>query len=418
MKLKQNVSIEKFKNGISIIGEYLPGFHSLIFGFYVKIGSDYESEKLNGISHFTEHLIFKGTEKRDASQISKLIEQYGGMADAYTARDHTSFYFHSIPDNFEKIFNIFSEMLFQSSIPPREFEKEKNVIIEEIKAEQDDPEELAFENLNRIVFDGSPLSNTILGKEEIIRSISREDILDFIHKNYTEKNSFYSYVGPLSFTKIKRIVEKTDCLKGETKESKNNLKIKENYGKKIYVYKKSLQQFHVTMGVKTSGYYSEERYPLSLLSGIIGIGMSSRLFKKLREEKGLVYTVYSFTDLFESAGMSGVYFACSSENYRKTMDLIKNEFDKIQKYGIDYDELLKVKNQILTNIVMGYDSLSGRMGFNSKSYLYKKRMISMENIIRKYNRVNIDDIKIIAKKYFNFEKFNISIVGNLKDFKI
>lgn len=418
MKLKQNVSVEKLKNGISIIGEYIPSFHSLIFGFYVKIGSDYENEKLNGISHFTEHLIFKGTKKRNASEISRLIEQYGGMVNAYTARDHTSFYFHSIPDNFEKIFNIFSEMLFQSSIPKSEFEKEKNVIIEEIKAAQDDPEDLAFENLNRIIFAGSPLSQTILGEEKVIKSISREDVLDFIYKNYIEKNSFYSYVGPLSFSKIKRIVEKTDCLKGETKESNNNLKIKENYGKKIYVYKKSLQQFHVAIGVKTSDYYSEERYPLALLSAIVGVGMSSRLFKKLREEKGLVYNVYSFTDLFKSAGMSGIYFACSPENYRKTMDSIKDEFEKIQKNGIEHYELLKVKNQILTNIVMGYDSLSGRMGFNSKSFLYKKRMISMENIIRKYNRVNTDDIKVIARKYFNFEKFNISIVGNLKDFKI
>ncbi|MEJ5306801.1 MAG: pitrilysin family protein [candidate division WOR-3 bacterium] len=417
MDLKQNISTEKLENGISFIGEQIKIFHSLIFGYYVRVGSDYESERLNGISHLTEHLIFKGTKKRKADEISRLIEHYGGTINAYTARDHTSFYFKCLPDNFKRILPIFQEMLFEPLIPEDELEKEKNVVIEEIRSAEDDPEDLVFENLNRIVFKGSPFEKTILGSEEIIKSITRNDVLNFIEKNYIGENSFYSYVGPLTTKNIKESIDKKYFRDGEIVE-KNNIKVKDNFSQKIYVYKNSLQQFHVALGFKTQNYYSDERFPLTILSAILGIGMSSRLFKKLREEKGLVYTVYSFVDIFKEAGMSGIYFVCSPDNYKKTMEIIEKEMSNIIIHGVEKDEMEKVKNQILANVVMSYDSLSGRMGFNAKSFLYKKGIDSVNSVIKKFKSVSSDDIKEIAKKYFKFDKLNISIVGNKKNFKI
>ncbi|MEO0288507.1 MAG: pitrilysin family protein [candidate division WOR-3 bacterium] len=417
MDLKQNISTEKLENGVSFIGEQIKIFHSLIFGYYVRVGSDYENERLNGISHLTEHLIFKGTKRRKADEISRLIEHYGGTINAYTARDHTSFYFKCLPDNFNRILPIFQEMLFEPLIPEDELEKEKNVVIEEIRSAEDDPEDLVFENLNRIVFKGSPFEKTILGSEDIIKSITRNDVLNFIEKNYISDNSFYSYVGPLTTKNIRESIDKKYFRDGEILQ-KNDIKIKDNFSQKIYVYKNSLQQFHVALGFKTQNYYSDERFPLTILSAILGIGMSSRLFKKLREEKGLVYTVYSFVDIFKESGMSGIYFVCSPDNYRKTMGIIEKEMSSIIRYGVEKDEMEKVKNQILANVVMSYDSLSGRMGFNAKSFLYKKRIESVNSVIKKFKNVSSDDIKDIAKKYFKFDKLNISIVGNKKNFKI
>ncbi|MEO0233845.1 MAG: pitrilysin family protein [candidate division WOR-3 bacterium] len=417
MDLKQNISTEKLENGVSFIGEQIKIFHSLIFGYYVRVGSDYENERLNGISHLTEHLIFKGTKKRKADEISRLIEHYGGTINAYTARDHTSFYFKCLPDNFKRILPIFQEMLFEPLITEDELEKEKNVVIEEIRSAEDDPEDLVFENLNRIVFKGSPFEKTILGSEKIIKSITRNDVLNFIEKNYVNDNSFYSYVGPLTTKNIKESIDKKYFRNGESVKN-DNIKIKDNFSQKIYVYKNSLQQFHVALGFKTQNYYSDERFPLTILSAILGIGMSSRLFKKLREEKGLVYTVYSFVDIFKESGMSGIYFVCSPDNYRKTMGIIENEMSNIIRYGVEKDEMEKVKNQILANVVMSYDSLSGRMGFNAKSFLYKKRIESVNSVIKKFKNVCSEDIKEIAKKYFKFDKLNISIVGNKKNFKI
>jgi len=418
MDLKQNVSIEKLENGVNFVGEQIRIFHSLIFGYYVRVGSDYESERLNGISHLTEHLFFKGTKKRKSDEISRIIEHYGGSVNAYTSRDHTTFYFKCLPDNFKKILPIFQEMIFDPLIPEEELEKEKNVVIEEIRSAEDDPEDLVFENLNRIIFKGSPFEKTILGSEEIIKSITRKDVIDFIQKNYVCNNSFYSYVGPLKISKVKDLIDNKFFRKGEVNSKIFDQKVKDNFSQKIYVYKNSLQQFHVALGFKTQNYSSDERYPLTILSAILGIGMSSRLFKKLREEMGLVYTVYSFIDIFKEAGMGGVYFVCSPDNFRKTMGLIEKEMTDIIKNGVKKDEMEKVKNQILANVVMSYDSLSGRMGFNSKSFLYKKRIQSVNSVIKKFKNVSSDDIKEVAKKYLKFNRLNISIVGNKKDFKI
>lgn len=417
MKTKQKIAKTLLKNGSILTGEDIEYLHSFIFGIYVKTGSDYESFKLNGISHMVEHLLFKGTKSRNAKEIAVEIESLGGIMNAYTARDHTCFYVKSLPEQFGRIFKIVQEMIYSPSIPADELEKEKNVIIEEIKSANDDPEDLAFQNLNSIVFNNTAMQKSILGTEESVKSISRKDLLKYINDYYINQNMFYTYAGPVEFEYVKRVL--SDGLQRTGNSIRHgNIDMTENYGAFQYDYKKSLQQFHVAMGVKSGNAVAEDRHVLMLLISLLGTGMSSRLFRILREDYGLVYSIYSFIESFKESGMTGIYFACDGKNINKTLKVIEKELKNIIKNGVFEDELLKVKNQILTNLTMNYDSLSGRMGFLARSVLYDDKIVTIDELIRAFDAVTPENIRKTAKDYFDFSKFNISIVGNSKGFKI
>lgn len=408
----------RLDSGSLLATEEIPHFNSSIFGIYVRIGSDYEPAELNGISHMTEHLMFKGTKSMDAKEIALKIEKLGGIINAYTARDHTCYYFKSLPENFIPIFNIFRSMIYESTIPPDELRKEKSVILEEIKSAEDDPEDLVFQNLNTIVFNGTPYAKTILGTEKSVAGVTRKNLQNFIENEYTDRNMFLVHCGKINGDALKHIRKSITGRPSPAKTARQKVLLKEIKGAYDYSYKQSLSQFHIAMGIQSSDYSSDDRYALLLLSYIIGTGMSSRLFRILREDRGFVYTVYSFTETFMESGMFGIYFACDERNISKAMKVIKREMRKIVKEGILKDELEKVKNQIVSQLIINYDTMSGRMGFTARNILYNDKVNSISKLLEKISTVGPDEISAAAEKYLDYDAYNVAAVGYKKAYKL
>lgn len=413
----QRIKTSRLKSGSMLIGEEIKYLHSVIFGIYVKTGSDNEPVSQNGISHFVEHILFKGTKKRSAERLAQDIENLGGIMNAYTARDHTCFYVKSMPRNFKKIYSLFQEMIYEPLLSSEQILKEKNVIAEEIRSAYDDPEDLAFQNLNQIIFRGSPLEKSILGTEESVNSISRKSLKEYIEKQYVNSNMFYAFAGPMAFDEASVILNDGKRREGKKPaETSNSVPLIKGAYK--YEYKESLQQYHAVLGARTGNFVSEDRYALMMLTSILGAGMSSRLFRILREKHGLVYTVYSFTEFFRESGTAGIYFACSEKNISKTMGIIEKELAKIRREGVTKGEMEKVKNQLLTNLAMSYDSLSGRMSLLARSLLYGDKTVLFDEILSSFERVTPDELREAARKYFEFSSLNASVVGSRKGFTL
>ncbi|MDD3803985.1 MAG: pitrilysin family protein [bacterium] len=416
-EIPQKISKKLLGSDSMLIGEEIRNLHSFIFGIYVKTGSDNEPVSQNGISHLVEHILFKGTKKRSAEQMALDIENLGGVMNAYTARDHTCFYVKSMPKNFKSIFSLFQEMIYEPLLSSEQLEKEKNVITEEIKSAYDDPEDLAFQNLNSIMFKGSPFEKTILGTEESVKSIDRKKLKKYIDEHYVNEKMFYAFAGPVDFKTAFSVFNDGQARKGNLKKE-DVLKAPTIKGQFRYEFKESLQQFHIAMGATSGSFTSEDRYALMMLTSILGAGMSSRLFRILREKNGLVYTVYSFTEFFKESGVAGLYCACNEKNLSKTMKIIKSQFDDIRRNGVSDEEMEKVKNQLLTNLAMSYDSLSGRMSLLARSILYNDDVILFDDLLSRFERVTKEEIREAAEKYFDYKSFNVSVVGSRKDFKL
>ncbi len=415
--MKQKIKISNLRNGSLLISEEMPHLNSSIMGIYVRMGSDFEPSNLNGISHLVEHMLFKGTKNRNAKDIAREIESLGGIFNAYTSRDHTCYYFKALPRVMKRIYDIFEDIVFNSVIPEDELIKEKRVILEELKASYDDPQDLIFQNLNALIFKDTQYAKTILGTKESIEGIQRNNVLKFMNEYYTNENVFFAYAGPQSHSEIKKLIEVKNDYRN-TKKIKHLKRIKNNNALKKYIYKSSLSQLHVAMGIKTVKYDSNDRYPLLLLTSILGTGMSSRLFIKLREDHGYVYSVFTFLESFWDSGMLGVYFASDLNNYSKTKSLIEREFNDIKKGNITEKEIEKVKTQIISSSMISFDTMSGRIGLLARSVLYKNRIMRLNEVIKNIKSITKEDIIDCANKYLHMEDFNIVAIGNKKTMRL
>lgn len=413
MTVKQRIKGSVLNGGALLVTEEIPHLNSSIMGIYVKMGSDYEPLALNGISHLVEHMVFKGTEKRNAIQLSLDLENLGAIVNAYTSRDHTCFYFKSIPDKSAEIFDIFQNMVFSPLIAEDDLKKEKLVILEELKSAMDDPQDVVFQELNSIIFEGTEYAKPILGTHQSLASIKRDSVISFMNDYYGNSNVFIAYAGPLSHREVLSFAD-IDNFRNKARRIKKSKRICAQESVKKYIYKASLSQFHVAMGVKAADYSHRDKYPLILLTAMLGNGMSSRLFSRLREELGYVYNIYTFLEAFADSGVFGLYFACDPKNYSKSMKAIEDEFNKVRKGFIEDAEIKKVKNQILSSQMINYDTMSGRMGNLARSMLYTGEFRELQDMIRAIREVEKSDIIRVAKKYLITDKYNIAVTGNKK----
>lgn len=411
--MKQRINSSIIEGGALLVTEEIPHLNSSITGIYVKMGSDYEPMSLNGVSHLVEHMVFKGTEKRNAVQLSLDLENLGAIVNAYTSRDHTCFYFKSIPNKSGEIFDIFQNMVFSPLIAESDLKKEKLVILEELKSAMDDPQDVVFQELNSLIFENTEYAKSILGTQQSLNGIKRKLVNSFMADYYGNSNVFIAYAGPLSHREVKSFA-KIDNNRKKARKVHALKRVTGKYGLKKYLYKASLSQFHVAMGMKAVRYEHKDKYPLIMLTALLGNGMSSRLFSSLREDLGYVYNIYTFLEAFADSGVFGLYFACDPKNYAKSMSAIDREFAKVRKGEIENDEIQKVKNQILSSQIINYDTMSGRMGNLARSVLYTGEIKQLDELISEINNVGKDDIIRIARKYLITEQYNIAVTGNKK----
>ena len=386
----------------------------------VKTGSCNETDENNGISHLIEHLNFKGTSRRNAKQISVELEEIGANANAFTSKFNTCFYASTLNENMEKSFDILSDMVFNSSYDKEEIEKEKKVVFEEIDMYQDDPESVCQEEFYKNFYYNTPLYKTILGAKESLTNISRDQILDYVNHYYTANRVVVSVVGSLSNEEIVNLTKKY-FLKFFTTKMEVEEPIKSNFivpDKKFSFVKRDVMQTQICLGFPCENIYSENKTAHILLGFIFGGGMGSRLFQKVREENGLVYSISCLPELNQIGGDFVISLGTNKQNEMLALELIKKEIDNLVENGFTEEELKRAKtfckSLLLSSTELGLDiakSNASSVGTYNKVFLIEDRIYEIENC-------SLDSINNLAKKIFNYSNACGAVVSKESNKKL
>ena len=408
-----SIIIKKLKSNITLLTNK---FHSktLSMGMWLDVGSVNENSKQFGIAHMLEHMAFKGTKKRSSAQIAREIEDVGGDINAYTGKETTAYYLKLLPENKLLGLDILSDILLNSTFPKEEIERERGVILSEIGLYNDTPDDKVFENFTKTAFKDQSLGKSILGTKSTVKKFNKDDLTDFFHKYYNASNLIVGVCGEFNQDEIeKEVIKKFEFLRLGKKSTKPFNKWKNG---KI-LEEKDLEQSHVVFGLEGFNYMDKDRFALRALSIIFGGGMSSKLFQKIREEKGLCYSIFSFCSHYSSTGVLGFYSGCLPKDLQNLIEASISEF-KTLKNKITSQEVERAKSQLKASYLMSQDSSMNRLELNIRSILSFQRIISSNEIIKTINDLSIEKINNVYSRILEDPKPVISILGpKSKDFK-
>lgn len=401
------------KNGIRIVSEYIPSVRSVSVGLWVDVGSRDEDAGKNGISHFLEHMVFNGTNRRNMRQIAQSIEGIGGYINAFTTKEHTCFYARVLDEHLERAVDVITDLVRAPVFPPKEISKEKYVILEELKQIEDDPDDHIHDYLDKVLYYPHPLGEPIIGNSESIQKFCRTDLVNHLKQNYTSDKMVLAAAGNVDHDKLVRFAD--EYIGTLNRQSHKNGKVRLPKKRNKYVeIKKPIQQAYICMGTKTFGVHSKNRYPLLVMNALLGDGMSSRLNQVIREKHGLAYTTYSFVNFLRDTGMFGVYVGTDSEKIDKTMKLLNTEFDKLQNKPVSRAEFKRTISQIKGNLMLGLENMSSRMMRIGAGELYFKKYTSLDTMLDKIDGVSSDDIQRVAQDVLDTNKFSTVVFKPFK----
>ena len=397
-------------NGLRVVTEKVDGVNSISVGVMIQNGSRNETPEINGISHFIEHMFFKGTEKRTSKEIAESIENIGGQINAFTSKEATCYYVKNLYTHLDLSLEVLSDMILNSKFDADEIEREKGVVIEEINMSEDTPEDVLEDLHSKASFNDNSLAYPILGTIDKVKSFSREKIKKFISEKYTPYNTVISICGKFEDSQVKSLVEEYF---GNWKS--DNIYVP-TYDKTVIqansmVATKEIEQLHVSLGLKGLPFGHDKGYGLVLLSNIFGGGASSILFQRVREQLGLCYSIYCYPQIYQGAGVLNIYTGLGKNYGEKALEAINNELNTFVKNGISEDLLNINKEKLKANYILGLESTSSRMFSNAKSALFKNKITTQEEVIEKVDRLNMDDIDFVLKECFGSGVINTAYVG-------
>ncbi len=404
---------EHLENGIRVVAERIPTVKSVSLGIWVRVGSRDEEAENAGISHFTEHMFFKGTAHRSAHDIALEMDSLGGELNAFTTRETTTFYVKVLDEHLSKGIEIISDLFLHSSMARKDMEKEKQVVLEELKMVEDDPEDYIHDMHSRLVWDGNPLARPIVGSVETIRGLNRNSMLEFIGTHYHAANIVISAAGNFEFSNLLKLLNKS-IGKLRRKVTENN-RIRPSLRNGLAVKNKSIEQVHMCLGTMGLPQNDKKRYALYALNAILGSSMSSRLFQEVREKRGLVYSIYSYLSSFTDSGVMNIYAGTSQKSLPVVLELVLKEIKKIRRNGISRKEMNRVKNQMKGNLMLGLESTSNRMSRIARDEIYSGRFYTTDDIIREINRVTPSQIQGLVNDLFKSEYLSLAILGPVKE---
>lgn len=409
------INLYKLDNNLRLVYEKVDTVKTVSVGAWILAGSRYETKSENGISHFIEHILFKGTKNRSSKEIVYEIESIGGQINAFTAKEYTCFYVRVLDEFLEKAFEILSDLLLNPLINPEDIEKEKTVIIEEINMSKDDPEEILYQALNDLIWKGETLSYPIIGKESTVKRIDRNKILNFMRKRYKPENVVISVAGNFDEAHLIDLCERYFGSWERYLKSKDTNNSSEPIFKRGAVIKsKKSDQAQIAIAFEGFGQEDENVYKLLVVSNILGGGMSSRLFQKIREELGLVYSINSFVSTYKDVGMLIVYAGTNPKNIGVVYKEILNQIKLLIRGNLTHDEVEVAKQQIKGSIIFGLENTSSRMSNLGKNMLLLNRIIEMQEIINMINSIKFDQVMDIVREVLTKE-FSVAVVGNKKE---
>ncbi|NLY84757.1 MAG: insulinase family protein [Tissierellia bacterium] len=410
--------IDKLDNGIRVVMEKIPYINSVSVGIIIDCGSKNENKNNNGISHFIEHMLFKGTRKRDAKKIAETIDSIGGVLNAFTGKETTIYYAKVLNNHIKIAIDILSDMITNSIFKEEDIEKEKSVILEELYMYLDSPEDLAVELLNKMMFERTSLEHSIIGTEESIKGINRAKILNYFTENYQPENMVISIAGNIDEREcIKLLKDYFGPFNSKSLEinKKNESKNIYKFTNKLDYINKDTEQINLCIGMEGLPITSPKMEALMILNNIFGGSMSSRLFQKIREDLGLAYSIETFPSSYKDTGILTLFLGLHPSQILKSIKAIDDEIKNIKENLISREELEKSKEQLKGNYVLGMENTFNRMYEIGKSLLIFNRVFTQEEILNKIDSVDMEDIKEVINIIFNREKFNIAYVGKVEN---
>jgi predicted Zn-dependent peptidase len=397
-------------NGLRIVTESMPWVRSAALGIWVDTGPVRETIWNNGISHFLEHMLFKGTSKRSAKEIAMSLEALGGHINGSTGKENSLYSAYSLDQDLEVAIDVLSDLVQDARLDDRDIELERQVVLAEINQAKEDPEEMILDHLYANLFPDHPLGYFIYGAEANVRAFSRSQLIDFYKDHYTPENIVVSAAGNIEHDRVVDAVERYYRNGHHHNGSNGTLPDLPQNFRNGKIVDKSLHQAHVALGARTFGFNHPQRFALVLLDILLGGGMSSRLFQNIREQYGFCYTVYSFSDFMRKTGVFGFYIACAPDKVDESIGLIKKELDQIARGAISEEELAMIKSQIRGGILLGQDSSNRRMRKIGEREIYQGPLESVDEVLEQIDRVTVKELQKLVTTYFQDDQLSTMLI--------
>jgi len=399
-------------NGARICCEHIDHLRSATLGLWVMSGSRNEPAALGGISHFIEHMNFKGTARYSCNDIADISDKFGGQMNAYTTKEYTCFYVRALDYHLSSAVDLLSDMVFFSTYDEAALATERGVILEEIGMYADTPEDLVSERLCEKVFSGSSLARPILGTKRTLAGIDGNTMRNFVRENYSPDRVLASISGNFSQRDIELLSETLSKLPpAPAKRRQPKCAV---YTPGCTFKQKKTEQNHIVICWESDPVASEDRFVLSVLSSILGGGMSSRLFKKVREEYGLCYSIYTFLTSHVDTGLFGIYTATGTETEARALELINGEINRFLDEGPDAQEVERIREQTKASILLSLESTTSRMNSMARGELFTGKALTPDEVIERYDAVTREDVLAVARRILRPENRSLSVVGRLR----
>ncbi|MEX0661676.1 MAG: pitrilysin family protein [Balneolaceae bacterium] len=407
MKTKEVDFIEKtvLPNGLQIVTEHIESVKSVTAGIWIKTGSRNETDELAGVTHFLEHMLFKGTEKRSSYDIALSMEAVGGYLNAFTSTEYTCYYSRCLDSKLPVALDVLTDMVRNSTFPAEELEKEKKVVLEEMKMYKDSSEDVVFEEFSSQVFDQHPIGRPIIGFENTVSSFTRQNLFDYMEDRYQPSNLLIAVAGNVNHQEVVDLVsELMDQPGSKTVEPIDQPLTK--YAPSQKEISKVIEQTHMIMGRRGLQYDHPDKYLLLLANTVLGSGMSSRLHQNVREKYGYCYSIGTFNQSYIDAGLFGVYIGTDKNYVTHVRDLINKEFEKIRNEAVAAQELNEAKSQLKGKLLLSQESTSNRMTRLAKSMIYFDRFVTLDELVENIDAVTSEDLLKFCKNFFDPEVFS------------
>ena len=417
MNPERNLRRTVLPNGLIVLTERMEHLRSVAMGVWIKSGSRCESAELNGISHFVEHMLFKGTKSRSAQRIAREMDSIGGNLDAFTSKETICFNVKSLSDHVPIALDVLSDMVLNPTFALPDIERERGVILEEIKIDEDNPDVLVHELFTQSFWKGHPLGKPILGTTETVGRFGQQQLFGYHGDRFHGGNMVFSAAGNLDHDQfVAAVEEKLSALGGG--DAPQELSAPEPSARIILRNKKALEQVQICLGVPAPRVTDDSRYATSILNTVLGGGMSSRLFQTIREERGLAYSVYSDMSPYRDTGNFCVYAGTSGSKALEVIDLILAEFRNLKEIPISGEELTRAKDQLKGNILMGLESSNARMANLARQEMYFRQFYSVDEIIARIDEVDAGQVQTMAQRLFEPERIAVTLLGRLDGVKL
>lgn len=395
------------KNGVRVVLENIPTVRSVAIGIWIKTGSTNETPELNGVSHFLEHMFFKGTTTRNAKEIAESFDSIGGQVNAFTSKEYTCYYAKVLDTHADYALDVLGDMFFNSTFDEGELEKEKNVVLEEIKMYDDTPDDLVHDLLSKVMYEKHPLGSPILGTEETLKSFNGDTLRQYMKDFYTPDQVVVSVAGNINDAFIGRVEQLFGNYEGKKKEISFGVPTL-HYGK--IARKKETEQAHLCVGYRGLEIGHDDLYPLITLNNILGGSMSSRLFQDVREQRGLAYSVFSYHSAYQDSGMVAIYAGTGKSQLNQLFETIQETLKTLTADGISEKELMNCREQLKGNLMLGLESTNSRMSRNGKNELMLGEHRTLDEIIQLIDAVTISHVNDIARFVFT-DEYAVSLVS-------